>query len=149
RHQLAGRAGDSLRGDPAQGVGRQPDLGRGAGAVGPDVGMADVLAAGAFGPGLPQSIPTGHAGASSFSAVTHPRPLMPRAWDFLGTWLWRILSGMADGRTSPRKAAEATGTQALLPSFHMRPALSHGLIESRLSIIQEETMSLQVRRVEL
>src|SRR5262245_58770315 len=39
---------------PAQ---RQPDLGRGAGAVGADVGVPDMLAAGACGPGLPQSTP--------------------------------------------------------------------------------------------
>src|SRR5262245_54434670 len=55
RHQLAERAGDPLRGHPAQSLGRQPHLGRGAGAIGADVSVADVLAAGAFGPGLAQS----------------------------------------------------------------------------------------------
>jgi hypothetical protein len=45
--------GDPLRGHPAQGLGRQPDLGWCASAVGADVGVADLLAAGAFGLGLP------------------------------------------------------------------------------------------------
>src|SRR5262249_49374503 len=37
------RAGDPLRRHPAQGLGRQPDLGRGASAIRADVGVADVL----------------------------------------------------------------------------------------------------------
>jgi hypothetical protein len=41
--------------------GGQPDLGGGPGAGGPDVGVADVLAARALGPGLPQPNPAGHA----------------------------------------------------------------------------------------
>jgi len=45
------------------GLGWQPDVGRGAGAVGADVGVADVLAAGALGPGLPESTPAGPAAA--------------------------------------------------------------------------------------
>ena len=69
RHQLAGRVGHPLRGHPAQGVGRQPDLGRGAGAVGVDVGVADVLAARAFGPGLPQSTPAGPVGGVGLAPV--------------------------------------------------------------------------------
>src|SRR5215472_2071690 len=47
-----------VRGHPAEGLGWQSNLGRCASAVGPDVGVADVLATGAFGPGLPQSTPT-------------------------------------------------------------------------------------------
>src|SRR5262249_13928583 len=49
RHQLAGRTGDPLRGHPPQGLGWQPDLGGRASAVGPDVGVADVLATRTFG----------------------------------------------------------------------------------------------------
>ena len=71
RHQLAGRVGDPLRRHPAQGLGRQPDLGRCAGAVGADVGVADVLAAGAFGPGLPQSTPARHAGGAGLAPVNY------------------------------------------------------------------------------
>jgi hypothetical protein len=44
-----------LRRHPAQGLGWQPDLGGCASAVDPDVGVADVLAAGEIGPGLPPS----------------------------------------------------------------------------------------------
>src|SRR5262249_45336351 len=55
-------AGHPLRRHPAEGLGRQPDLGRFAGPVGPDVRVADVLATGAFGPGLPQPAPAGPAG---------------------------------------------------------------------------------------
>ena len=65
-----GRVGDPLRRPPAQGLGRQPDLGRGAGAVGADVGVADVLAARAFGPGVPQSTPARHAGGAGLALVT-------------------------------------------------------------------------------
>ena len=50
---------------------RQPDVGRCAGASRADVGVADVLAAKAFGPGLPQSTPTGHAGGLGLAPVTH------------------------------------------------------------------------------
>jgi hypothetical protein len=66
-----GRVGDPLRRPPAQGLGRQPDLGRGAGAVGADVGVADVLAARAFGPGLPQSTPAGPVGGVGLAPVNH------------------------------------------------------------------------------
>jgi hypothetical protein len=69
RHQLAGRAGDPLRRHPAQGLGRQPDLGGRAGAVGPDVGVADVLATGAVCPGLPQSTPAGPAAGLGVAPV--------------------------------------------------------------------------------
>jgi hypothetical protein len=41
----------------AQGLGSQPDLGGYAGAIHADVGVADLLAAGAFGRGLPESTP--------------------------------------------------------------------------------------------
>jgi hypothetical protein len=51
RDQLAGRVSHPLRRHPAEGLGRQPNLGRCASAVGADVGVADVLAARAFGPG--------------------------------------------------------------------------------------------------
>src|SRR5262249_32040217 len=71
RHQLACGTGDPIRRHPAEGLGRQPDLGWGAGAVGTDVGVADVLAAGAFGPGLPQSPPAGSAAGSAFTTVAH------------------------------------------------------------------------------
>jgi hypothetical protein len=46
-------------------------LGGSKGASGADVGVADLLAAGAFGPGLPQSTPSGHAGGSGPAPVTH------------------------------------------------------------------------------
>src|SRR5262249_41290716 len=70
RHQLEGRAGDPFRGHPAQGLGRQPDLGRCAGASRADVGVADVLAAGAFGPGFPQPTTPGHIGGLGLAPVT-------------------------------------------------------------------------------
>src|SRR5438270_138243 len=38
---------------------------------GPDVGVADLLAAGAIGPGLPQSTPSRQAGGSGPVPVTH------------------------------------------------------------------------------
>jgi hypothetical protein len=51
---------------------------RGGGAVGPDVGMADVLAAGAFGPGLPQSTPSRYAGVAALTPLTHgTKPAVP------------------------------------------------------------------------
>ena len=71
RHELAGRVGDSLRGHAKECLRKQPDLGRGAGAVGPDVGVADLLAAGAFGPGLPQPNPAG-------PAIARPRDSWPQ-----------------------------------------------------------------------
>ena len=71
RHQLAGRVGDPLQRDPPQGLGRQPDLGRGAGPTGADVGVADRLAAGAFDPGLPQSTPSRHPGGARLASLTH------------------------------------------------------------------------------
>jgi hypothetical protein len=49
RYQLACGIGNPLRRHSAQGLGWQPGLGRRAGAVSPDVDVADVLAAGALG----------------------------------------------------------------------------------------------------
>jgi hypothetical protein len=43
---MSGRLGDPLRRHPVQGLGKQPDLGRSASAVGSDVGVANLLAAG-------------------------------------------------------------------------------------------------------
>jgi len=51
--------------------GWQPDLGRRTSPVRADVGVADVLAAGALGPGLPESTPPGHAGGPGHILVTH------------------------------------------------------------------------------
>ena len=51
--------------------GWQPHLGEGAGAISPDVGVADVLAAGAFGLGLPQSTPAGHGGGVGLAPVNY------------------------------------------------------------------------------
>jgi hypothetical protein len=51
-----------------------PGLGRRASAVGPHVGVADVLATGAFGPGLPQSTPAGPAGGVGLAPVSHLAP---------------------------------------------------------------------------
>jgi hypothetical protein len=48
----------------------QSDLGWRAGAVGPDVGVADLLATGAFGPGLPESPPSRHAGSAGPASLT-------------------------------------------------------------------------------
>ncbi len=42
----------------------------GAGAVGPDVGVADLLATGAFGLGLPEPTPSRHAGCAGFTPLT-------------------------------------------------------------------------------
>jgi hypothetical protein len=67
RAELAIRFGVILR----KVWGGQSNLGRCASAGGPDVGVADVLATGAFGPGLPQSTPTRRAGAPSRAPVTH------------------------------------------------------------------------------
>jgi hypothetical protein len=46
-------------------------LGRSAGTVGPDVGVADVLAASAFGPGLPQPTLAGRAGGLGLAPVNY------------------------------------------------------------------------------
>ena len=71
-HRLEQRRGrGSLRRHPAQGLGWQPDLGGGASAVGLDVSVADVLAAGAFGPGLPESTPAGCADGVGLAPVNH------------------------------------------------------------------------------
>jgi hypothetical protein len=70
RHQLARGAGDPFRAHLAEGLGRRPDLGGGVGAGGADVGVADVLAARAFGPGLPKSTPSQHAGSPGPAPVT-------------------------------------------------------------------------------
>src|SRR5262249_27586615 len=48
-----------------------PVLGRCASAVGPDVGVAEVLAAGAFGPGLPESTPSLRTSGPALAPVTH------------------------------------------------------------------------------
>src|SRR5262245_40170499 len=69
RHQLAGGVGHPLRGHPAQGLGWQPDLGGGVGASRADVGVADLLAAGALCPGLAQSTAAGHAGSLGTAAL--------------------------------------------------------------------------------
>src|SRR5262249_13172676 len=61
---------------PAEGLGRQPDLVRCAGPVGPDVRVADVLATGAFGPGFPQPAPAGPAGGVGLA------PMNRRAFSF-------------------------------------------------------------------
>src|SRR5262249_18763777 len=71
RHQLARRIGDPLRRYPAEGLGRQPALGGGAGAVGADVGVADLLAARAFGPGLPQPTPSRQTSGPGLAPVTY------------------------------------------------------------------------------
>jgi hypothetical protein len=52
RNQLACGPGDPLRHPPAEGLEWQPDLGRCERAVGSEVGVADVPAAGTFGPAL-------------------------------------------------------------------------------------------------
>src|SRR5262249_51169933 len=78
RHQLAGGAGPPLRCHPAEGLGRQPHLVRRAGAVGPDVSVADVLAAGPFGPGLLESAPAGPDGVGLAPVTTGPLRLRPR-----------------------------------------------------------------------
>src|SRR5262249_9715853 len=62
---------EPLWGHPAKGLGRQPDLGRGAGAGGADVGVADVLAAGTFGPRLPQPMPSRPTSGPDLAPVTH------------------------------------------------------------------------------
>jgi hypothetical protein len=49
----------------------QPHLGRCAGASRAEVGVADLLAAGAFGPGLPQSTPSRHTPGPGLAPVTH------------------------------------------------------------------------------
>jgi hypothetical protein len=49
----------------------EPDLGRRTGAIRADVGMENVLATGAFGPGLPQPTPSRRAGDSGLAPVTH------------------------------------------------------------------------------
>ena len=67
------------------GLGRQPDLGRGAGAGGADVGVADVLATAALRPGLPQPMAPRHAGAAGPATLTprqrtHTPPKRPLPW---------------------------------------------------------------------
>src|SRR5262245_42261746 len=62
---------DPLRGHPAEGLGWQPDLVRGAGAGGTDVGMADVLATGALGPGLLEPTPSRHTNGPAPTPVTY------------------------------------------------------------------------------
>ena len=59
------------RGDPAEGLARQLDPGGRQSAVRADVGAADLLAAGAFGHGLPQSTPAGCADGVGFAPVNH------------------------------------------------------------------------------
>src|SRR5262249_59720254 len=65
-----GRAGSRRGGQPGQGRGRQRRRGGGAGAVGADVGVAALLAAGAFGPGLPESAPSRRAGGAGPASLT-------------------------------------------------------------------------------
>src|SRR5262249_41721139 len=69
--QLARGAGDPLRRHPAQGLGWEPDLGGRAGASRADVGVADVLATGALGPGLLELTPSRHTSRPGLAPVTH------------------------------------------------------------------------------
>src|SRR5262249_38880672 len=55
--------------EPAQGLGRQQDLARRSGAIRVDVGVAYLLAAGAFGPGVLESTPARQAGDPGFAPV--------------------------------------------------------------------------------
>src|SRR5262249_24494165 len=68
--QGVGGGGGRVGGGRGEGVGGEADVGGCAGAVGPDVGVADVLATGAFGPGLPQSTPSRHAGSAGPASLT-------------------------------------------------------------------------------
>src|SRR5262249_9986927 len=120
RHQLARGAGDPLRGHPPQGLGRQPDLGRRAGAVVADVGVADVLAAGALGPGLPQSTPAGHADDPGPAPVTR-RARAPQLESLLRhrlsakTMRWshtKALAHEAPSTKGPRPSGRAPGSAA-------------------------------------
>jgi hypothetical protein len=107
RNELASRVGDPLWSHPAQGLGRQPDLGGGAGAVGPDVGVADVQAAGALGPGLPQSTPARHAGAVGFTPLTHgAKPVLLSSGPY-----------HTDGRQSGRQPLRRGGAKRIDVSF--------------------------------
>jgi hypothetical protein len=72
--QLAGGVGHPLRRHLLQGLERQPHLASGAGAGGADVGVADVLAAGAFGAGLPQSTPARRVGGPGHAPATYCAP---------------------------------------------------------------------------
>jgi hypothetical protein len=74
RHQLAGRVDHPLRRHPTEGLGWQSNLGRCASAVGPEVGVADVLATGAFGPGFPQPALAGHSRLPGLAPVTCASP---------------------------------------------------------------------------
>jgi transposase len=74
--------GDPLRGDPAQGPGRQPDLGGGANEGGPDVGMADVPAAGAVGSELLEPVASWHTrGASPAAMNSRANRGIDRRWN--------------------------------------------------------------------
>src|SRR5262249_13147854 len=72
--QLADRLDDPVHGHPAQGLGRQPGLGRSSSAIGADVGLVHALAASAFGPGLPQSTPVGQPGGPGIVPVKRRVP---------------------------------------------------------------------------
>src|SRR5262249_26493688 len=87
RDQLAGGGGPPLRGHPAEGLGRQPGLGGGAGAVGADGGVAELLATRGVRPGLswansspharsacpgPASLTRVRAGACTNRSITRP-----------------------------------------------------------------------------
>jgi hypothetical protein len=99
----------------------QPDLGGGAGGVGADVGVADVLAAGALGRGLPESPPTRHAGGTGPASLTQVMagtgtsrriPRLDR----------RAASGPCPQRRTSRAAARA-GITAFRGSTSFPPAL--------------------------
>src|SRR5262249_59942769 len=72
-----------------EGLGRQPDVGRGAGAVGADVGVADVLAAGAFGLGLPQPTPAGQAAGPGLAPVNYHDFSLASPWPGAGEYRQR------------------------------------------------------------
>src|SRR5262249_39545312 len=72
RDQLACGAGDPLRRHPAQGLGWRPHLGRGASAVGPDVGVADGVAEGGWWPGIPLATSAGRDRRTDHGPVSRP-----------------------------------------------------------------------------
>src|SRR5262249_7320125 len=120
RDQLAGRTGDPFRRHPPQGLGWQPDLGRRAGAGYPDVGVADLLAAGPLGPGLPQSPPAGRADDPGPAPVPR-RARTPQLESLFRhrlsakTLRWsstRALAHEAPSTKGPRRGGRATGSAA-------------------------------------
>src|SRR5262249_52044309 len=105
RHQLACGTGDPLRRHPAQGLGWQPDVGGCAGAVGADVGVAELLATGAFGLGLPESTPWRHGGSAGPASLT------------------RVLAGACTNRSITRpdgRGASGSGPERRTRSYSRR-----------------------------